>query len=176
MSTKISLRKTYSVYASKMHLATMIFPFVKKELKNGSIIKQILEKDISEDIEQIIKNVAINLKLKEKINNLDWKQTDIEKIKNTLYDMEELIKENNNINIVVLGTNIFIEKVNELIDIWAKINLHELENNDVIINIINCYNFEENKEIENIKQKHEFILKTSGIEELYNNKLLKRAN
>ena len=71
MSKKISLRKTYSVYASKIHLATMIFPFVKKELKNGAIIKPILEKDISEDIEQIIRNVAINSKLKEEINNID---------------------------------------------------------------------------------------------------------
>ena len=176
MSTKISLRKTYSVYASKMHLATMIFPFVKKELKDGAIIKPILEKDISEDMEQIIRNVAINSKLKEKINNIDWKQTDIEKIKNTLRDMEELIKLNNNINIIILGTNIFIEKVNELVDIWAKINLQELEHKGATINIINCYSFEENKKIENIKEKHEFILKTSGIEESYNKELLKRAN
>ena len=176
MSKKISLRKTYSVYASKIHLATMIFPFVKKELKNGAIIKPILEKDISEDIEQIIRNVAINSKLKEEINNIDWKQTNIEKIKNTLCDMEGLIKDNKNINIIVLGTNIFIEKVNELIDIWAKVNLQELEYNEAILNIINCYNFEENKEIENIKEKHENILKTEGIEELYNKELLKKAN
>ena len=90
--------------------------------------------------------------------------------------MEGLIKDNKNINIIVLGTNIFIEKVNELIDIWAKINLQELEYNEAILNIINCYNFEENKEIENIKEKHENILKTEGIEELYNKELLKKAN
>ena len=44
MSKKISLRKTYSVYASKTHLATMTFPFIKRELKKGAIIKTIFEK------------------------------------------------------------------------------------------------------------------------------------
>lgn len=176
MSTKISLRKTYSVYASKMHLSTMIFPFIKNEVKNGTIIKPILEKDISEDIEYVIKNVAINSNLKKKIKNVDWKQTNIEKIKEILGNMEELIKQNDNIDIVVMGTNNFIEKINELIDLWTKINLKELENSQTMVNVINCYNFEDNKKIDYINEQHEFILKTSGIEKIYNNDMLKKAN
>ena len=49
MSKKILLRKTYSVYASNMHLATMIFPFINNEIEKGAIIKPILEKGISEN-------------------------------------------------------------------------------------------------------------------------------
>ena len=176
MSKKISLRKTYSVYASKIHLATMTFPFIKRELKKGAIIKTIFEKDISENMNQVIKNVNINTKMKEKINNIDWKQTDIEKIKETLNDMEKLLKKKNNIDIMILGTNIFIEKVNELIDLWTKINLNELENDNISINVINCYSFEENKTEDNIKNKHEFILKTKGIEAIYSDNNLRMAN
>ena len=176
MSKKISLRKTYSVYASKTHLATMTFPFIKRELKKGAIIKTIFEKDISENMNQVIKNVNINTKMKEKINNIDWKQTDIEKIKETLNDMEKLLKKKNNIDIMILGTNIFIEKVNELIDLWTKINLNELENDNISINVINCYSFEENKTEDNIKNKHEFILKTKGIEAIYSDNNLRMAN
>ena len=32
-------------------------------------------------------------------------------------------------------------------------------------NIINCYNFNENEEIENIERKHEYQLKTTGAQE-----------
>ena len=176
MSTKISLRKTYGVYASKTHLATMIFPFIKNEIKNGAIIKPILEKDISYEIGYVIKNVALKPNLKKIIENIDWKQTNIEKIKNVLAEMEKLLNSNNNINIVVQGSNLFIEKVNELIDLWTKINIKVLENSKTTINIINCYNFEDNKKINDLNEKHEFILKTSGIEEIYNEDILKKAN
>ena len=70
MSKKILLRKTYSVYASNMHLATMIFPFINNEIEKGAIIKPILEKGISENISKVIKNVGINPDLKKQINNI----------------------------------------------------------------------------------------------------------
>ena len=44
------------------------------------------------------------------------------------------------------------------------------------INIINCYNFNENEEIEDIERKHEYQLKTTGIEEIYQKEILKKAN
>ena len=75
-----------------------------------------------------------------------------------------------------MGTNEFIEKVNELLDLWTKINIKDLENSKSIINVINCYKFENNQELENISQKHGYILKTQGIEEIYNEQFLKKAN
>ena len=176
MSKKILLRKTYSVYASNMHLATMIFPFINNEIEKGAIIKPILEKGISENISKVIKNVGINPDLKKQINNIDWKKTSIEKIKQTLNDIEVLLKESNRIHIIVLGTNEFIDKVNELIDIWAKVNLENVSKKDSVINIINCYSFEDNKDIINISNKHQFLLKTAGIEEILFRNKLKKAN
>ena len=46
----------------------------------------------------------------------------------------------------------------------------------ISINVINCYSFEENQTEDNIKRKHEFVLKTKGIEEIYIDDNLKMAN
>ena len=176
MCQKILLRKTYSVYASDMHLATMIFPFISKEMEKGAIVKSILEKDISENISKIVNNVGINPDLKKQINSIDWDKTNIEKIKQTLNNIETLLENSNKIHIIILGTNEFIEKVNELVDLWAKVNLEKIAKKESLINIINCYNFEENKRINNILEKHQFFLKTTGIEEILEENELRKAN
>lgn len=176
MNKKILLRKTFSVYASDLHLATMIFPFIDKEMENGAIIKPILEKDISKNMEKIIHNVGLNSEVKNKIEQLDWAQTNIEKIKQTLDNIENILDKSNKIHIIISGSNIFINKVNKLIDLWAKMKLDDIEKSGTVINIVNCYSFEENESIENIIEKHEYMLKTTGIEEIYCKEKLKKAN
>ena len=138
MSKKILLRKTFSVYASDLHLATMIFPFVDREIEKGAIIKPILEKNISNNIEKIINNVGLDLKTKNKIEKLDWEETNIEKIKQILNEIEENLNKSIKTHIIISGSNIFIDKVNKVIDLWAKIKLDEIEESNSIINIINC--------------------------------------
>lgn len=176
MNNKILLRKTCSVYASDLHFATMIFPFVDNEIEKGAIIKPILENNISNSIEKIIENVGIKEDVKNKIKNVDWSKTDINKIKSTLNDIEKLLHKKCIVHIIIAGSNLFIEKVNKLIDLWAKINLDEIEKNKSIINIINGYNFEENDNVEHIIENHEYILKTTGIEAIYEKEKLKKAN
>lgn len=176
MSKKILLRKTFSVYASDLHLATMIFPFIDREIEEGAIIKPILEKSISNNIERIINNVGLDTGIKKKIKTLDWSQTNIEKIKQTLNNIEKILNKSTKIHIIVSGSNLFIDKVNKVIDLWAKMNLDEIEKSNTIINVINCYSFEENDSINNIIEKHEYILKTTGIEEIYPKEKLKKAN
>lgn len=176
MSKKILLRKTCNVYASDLHLATMIFPFIDKEIEKGAIIKPILEKDISNSIQKIIHNVGLDLETKNKIETIDWNQTNIEKIKETLKQIEDSLDTNKQTHIIVSGTNLFIEKVNKLVDLWAKMNLEKIEKSESIINIINCYSFEENEQIDSIIQKHDYILKTNGIETIYEEDSLKKAN
>ena len=101
MKEKILLRKTYSIYASDIHLATMIFPFVDKEIERGAIIKLILEKDISNSIEKIIENIGLKDEMKNRIAKIDWSQTNIDKIKETLEQMEEELLQKQVIHIIV---------------------------------------------------------------------------
>lgn len=176
MSEKILLRKTCSVYASDVHLATMLFPFVNKEMEKGAIVKPILEKNISESIEKIINNVGLDIEIKEKIEKIDWTQTNIEKIKQILKDIEKILNKSKSIHMIVSGTNLFIDKVNKVIDLWAKMNLENIQKSESVINIINCYDFDENEEIDNVIERHEYMLKTTGIEKIYEDNTLKKAN
>ena len=176
MTKNMLLSKICSIYASDLHFATVMFPFVNKEIENNTTIRTILEKDEQENIEKIIENIGLNSEKKEKIKKVDWNSSDIRKIRKTFKLLEEDIKEKNNVDVIVLGTNTFIEKVNKAIDLFVKNNLEELEKSKIKLNIINCFSFRENKQDVNIINSHEYILKTSGLEEIINEEKLLKAN
>lgn len=176
MKENMLLRKICSIYANDLHFATMIFPFIHKELEKDTIIKTILENDEQKNIEKILENIGLNSQLKEEIRKIDWKGTNINKIRKNFKLLEEDIKTNKTIDIIVSGRNIFIQKVNQAIDLWVKNNIKELENFKTQINIINCFSFDENKSAEQIMDSHEYILKTAGLEEILGKEKLLKAN
>lgn len=173
MKEKILLRKTCSMYANDLHFATILFPYIVKEIENNATIKTILERNEKESIEKVIKNIGLNLETKQKAQEIDWQESDITKIRNNFENLKKEIKQNKKIDMVVLGSNIFIEKVNKAIDLWVKNNMDEVKENEVEINVINCFSFEENQKLDNILNTHDYILKTAGIEELAEEELLK---
>ena len=67
MKEKMLLKKICSTYASDLHFATMIFPFINRELEMGATIRTVLEKDEQENIEKILKNIGLNSEIKEEI-------------------------------------------------------------------------------------------------------------
>lgn len=176
MKNKMLLRKTCSIYASDLHFATVIFPFVCKELENNTVIKTILEKDEEENIEKIITNIGLNSEIKEKVKEIDWKESDITKIRKNFKDLEVDLTKKKNIDVIVLGKNIFIQKVNKAIDLWVKNHIQNIEKGNVAINVINCFSFEEKQQVNNILEGHDYILKTIGLEEIESNEDLLKAN
>ena len=92
MKESMLLKKICSIYANDMHFATMIFPFINKELEKNAIIKTILEKDEQENIERILENVGLNSEIKKEIKEIDWRGTNISKIRNNFKLLEEEIK------------------------------------------------------------------------------------
>ena len=174
MKERLLLRKTCSIHANDLHFATVIFPYISKQIEEGATVKTILERNEKENIEKVIKNVGLNSEIKEKIKKIDWEESDITKIRNNFKLLEEEIKLNKKIDIIILGSNLFIQKVNEAMDLWVKNNMEKL--NDIEINIINCFSFEENIELNKILNSHEYILKTSGIEEVLGKEELLKAN
>ena len=173
MKERLLLRKTCSIHASDLHFATVIFPYISKEIENGSIVKTIFERNEKQNIEKIIQNVGLNSETKEKLKEIDWMESDIIKIRGIFKLLEKEIMYNKKINIIVLGRNIFIQKVNKAIDLWVKNNIEKIKSE---INVINCFSFEEAKEIGTILNSHDYILKTSGIEELLGEEELQKAN
>ena len=176
MRERLLLRKTCSIHANDLHFATVIFPYVSKQIKEGATIRTILERNEEENIEKVIKNVGLNSEIKEKIEKIDWKESDITKIRKTFKLLEEEIKLTKKIDIIILGTNIFIEKVNKALDLWVKNNMDKIGINNVELNVINCFSFEENEKIDKILSFHDYILKTSGIEEILGEEELLQAN
>ena len=176
MKNNMLLRKTCSIYASDLHFATLIFPYVLKKIEKNTIINTILERNEKENIEKIIENIGLDLEIKEKIKQIDWQESDITKIRRIFKLLEEQIKLNKNIDIIVLGTNIFIQKVNKAIDLWVKNNMDKIENQKIELNVINCFSFEENEKLDKILNSHDYILKTAGIEEVFEEEELLKAN
>lgn len=176
MSHKILLKKTCSIYASDLHLATIMFPYINKELREQAMVKTILENSIESSMEKVISHTTIHPETEEKIKQIDWKKTTIEKIKQTLNEIEKELKEKDKIDIIVSGSNFFIDKVNQLVDVWIKANLEEIQHDNKILNVVNCYHLKQNNEIEDIMHNHEYILRTAGIQEIFEKENLKKAN
>ena len=173
MKESMLLKKICSIYANDLHFATMIFPFIHKEVENNTTIRTILENNEEENIEKILNNIGLNSEIKEEIKKIDWKNTNINKIRRNFKLLEEDIKNKKRIDIIVSGRNIFIEKVNKAIDLWIKNNIENLEKSSIELKIINCFYFEENKNSDNIVDEHDYILRTSGLEEILGRELLK---
>ena len=176
MKERLLLRKTCSIHANDLHFATVVFPYVSKEVESGAAVKTILERDVKNNIEKVINNIGLNSEIKEKVKQIDWNESDITKIRKTFKLLEEEIKVNKKTDIIVMGRNIFIEKINKAIDLWFRNNMENLEKENVEINIINCFSFDENEEVDKILNSHEYILKTSGLEELIIEEELLKAN
>jgi len=166
MKERLLLRKTCSIHANDLHFATVIFPYVSKKIEEGATVRTILERNEEKNIEKVIKNVGLNSEIKDKIKKIDWEESDITKIRKTFKLLEEEIKSNKKIDVIILGTNIFIQKVNKALDLWVKNNMEKIGTNNVELNVINCFSFEENEQLDRILNSHDYILKTSGIEEI----------
>jgi len=176
MKERLLLRKTCSIHANDLHFATVVFPYVANEIELGATIKTILERNEKENIEKVIQNVGLNSETKKEIKRINWEESDITKIRKTFKMLEEGIKLNKKVDLIILGSNIFIQKVNKALDLWVKNNMDKLEANNIELNIINCFSFEENEQIYKILDLHDYILKTSGIEELLGEEDLLQAN
>lgn len=176
MKSNMLLRKICGIYTSDLHFAMLIFPFIRKELENDTTIITVFEKNEEENIDKIIENIGLNSKTKEKMKQIDWNSSNIQKIKSNFNLMEETVKQNKKIDVIVCGRNVFIQKVNQVMDLWVKNNINILEKSTKGIDVINCFSFEANKKIEKMLDMHDYLLKTEGLEEILAKEELLKAN
>ncbi len=176
MKENMFLKKICSIYANDLHFATIIFPFVQKELEKNTTIRTILEKDEEDNIEKVLENIGLNSEIKEEVRKIDWESSHIQKIRKNFKLLEEDIKTKKKVDVIVAGRNIFIQKVNQAIDLWVKNHIEGLEASGIEFSIINCFSFEENEKIDPILDSHEYILKSVGLEEILDKEELLKAN
>ena len=158
-----SIMKLCSFYVSDWHLVTMLLPYINKKISEETKIATILEKDIKDNVETLVKK--LNLKNEEKILNINWDNKNGKKYSN----ISKIIDNNvgNSILIIVNGNKDFIEKVNINIDKYIENNKNKIEKINTKIKIVDCYEIVEfNGSIVEILDKHDKILNTSGEKEI----------
>ena len=126
--------KTCCFYVSEFHLEMILVPYINERIDENITI--LTEKKLKETLEILISKINLKEENREKILKLGW-------------NGDEKIKENS--NIIIIGSKEFIKNKNE-----------ELENKN-ILSVLDCYNFEEEKDdIENLLKQYTNSLNTLG--------------
>lgn len=158
--TNDNMKKICNFYMSDWHFTVMILPYINKEINKGTKVITIFERDIEEKVKTLVEK--LNLKNKNEILKINWKHTSINEFTN---DLEKNLKSDAENLLIINGTNCYIDAVNE------KINVVKSSGKipEKKIKIINCYDFDSNKEeMSDILKKHDGILNTSGESKIEN--------
>lgn len=160
---KKNIIKLCSFYVSDWHLVTMLLPYINREINKETKVATILENDIKNNVETLVKK--LNLKTEEKILNINWEAKNSQKYSNISKIVEENI--GNNILIIINGTKDYIQNANKNIDKYIQQNEEKLKESGTKIKIVDCYEIVEfNGSITEILDKHDKILNTSGEKEI----------
>lgn len=120
-------------YASDFHLEMTLVPYINKKIEENKEVIIVTQKQLEESVKVLLSKM--NIKNKQKILEIDWNNSNINKI---------IGKENS--TIIINGTKQFIEKQNqEVTNILGK----------QFCELINCFYFDEIKdEIVEIRENY----------------------
>lgn len=154
----LNIKKVCGFNISSIHFSMMILPYIKKELETQKEVITILEGNLEKNINQILSKLTITDEEKEKILNINWKETDI-KESAFMKNIRKKLNENDILDIVVYGSENYINNAGELIN---KIIQENVKKNNKI-KIINCYSVKDfNENIQEILDNHDIMFNTSG--------------
>lgn len=127
--------KSCCFYVSDFHLEMILMPYINERIEEKITI--LTERDLTGTVETLMSKINFAKENKEKILKLGW-------------DGKENIEENS--NIIIIGSKEYIKNKNEDIS------------NKKAISVLDCYNFEDEKEnINNIIEQYNKTLNTLGI-------------
>lgn len=154
----LKIKKVCGFNISSIHFSMMILPYIKKELEAKKDVITILEANLEKNINQILSKLTITDEEKEKILNINWKKTDIKESRIQKY-IREKIADNDNLDIIVYGSEQYIKCAGQVIDTVLEGNVKKNKN----IKIIDCYSINDfNENIKEILGNHDTMFNTSG--------------
>lgn len=157
-----NIQKTCGFYVSDFHLVTMLLPHIVTEIEKGTKIYAIMNKNITNEVKQVISRLNINDIVKKKILNINWNKTTNNDFNFIKYYMDEITKEKIEIEIIITGSKAYIDTINRNIEYWMDTNKEKTK--DAYVNLINCYEVAEyNSNINSILNENNFLINTSGI-------------
>lgn len=158
----LKIKRVCGFNISSIHFSMMILPYIKKELETEKNVITILEANLEKNVNQILSKLTITDKEKEKILNINWKETDIRNL-NIEKNLREKMENSENLDIIIYGSEQYIN------DVGAVINkiISNFSKKDKTIKIINCYSVNDfNENIKEILDKHDIVFNTSGEHEI----------
>jgi hypothetical protein len=135
------IKRICGFYINNCHLATMMLPYIHKELEKNNKIITIFQNGIKNNVQELLSKMNLNQELYNKILEINWNRTNTIKyseIKNKLDNIKA--EEVDNISILINGDIAFINKVNENIEKALK-NMNIKSK----ISVINYYEVTRNK-------------------------------
>ena len=106
MVENVEAQRYCSLYVNDMHLIVMLIPYIERELEKKEKIITILENDLENEIDTIVKKVNLGREKKNKIKRINWKKNLLSK---------EQIGEIKGETILIKGSYEFIQSVNEVL-------------------------------------------------------------
>ncbi len=141
-----STQKVCSFYVSNMHFATMILPFVNRQMEEQTEIVTFFENNFTTNIELVLSRLTISEERKKKLLNIDWKNTNTIKYLNIEKILKAKLNKNGKNVIIVNGNEEYINIVNDCIEKYMKKNDKKMEKDK--IKIIDFY------EVRDIQREH----------------------
>ena len=134
-------KKMYVFYVSEFHLEMILLPFVNKKIEEKEKIIINTEYDLEDTMKVLLNRMNLKEENKEKILGLNWNK----KEKQEMY---------NKSNIITIGRQEYIDKIN------YEIKQENLNN----IRMLDCYKFDDIKEeISDIANKYDGNFNTSSL-------------
>lgn len=144
MNTKDTMQERICCfYANEVHLQIMILPYIASKLETNEKVYLINKDNMEKSIKNTIRKINLKETKKEEILKLNWG----DKISLKDINYEE------NINIIINGSEDFNDKVTKELKDYSKMN------------IINSYNLEKISDIEKIKSQYKKTINSIGIKE-----------
>lgn len=141
MKEDSSAQKVCSFYVSNMHFATMILPFVNKQMEEKTKIVTFFENNFTTNIELVLSKIIISEEGKKELLNINWKNTNIIKYLNIEKTLKNNIEKNNKNIIIVNGNEEYINTINDCVERYLEKNNKKIDAKD--IKIMNFYEVRE---------------------------------
>ncbi len=141
MRETFSAQKVCSFYVSNMHFATMILPFVNKQIEEKTKVITFLENNFTTNIELVLSKLIASEERKKKLLNINWRDTKVVKYLNIEKKLKNNLENNSKNIIIVNGSEEYINNANYCIDKYIQKNHKKIEKNS--LKVINFYEVRE---------------------------------
>lgn len=162
------MEKICSFYINDWHLVVMLLPYIKKEIEGHKTVVTFLENNLEENIFTLLSKLNFTEDTKGKIKSIKWNSTKIIKYTEIVNTLK---KAKGEITVLVRGNKEYIENINKSISKFVK------NNKSKKIKIVNCYEVNGFKNVNEILKQHSKLLNTAGeqiIEEVFENEKEKK--